>query len=364
MSNSSIRCRDTELHAVITEIAEDAYAALDRDPTEQRTTTGAGDLGELWDAVTARALDESETGDPSTARLTTLIGLLDRIRTAETMRARIRLTDQTRRMHRVHGALAQLSDATTVDSLLARVPEAACGLGFDRALVSTVDGVWQLHTMFVVRDPRWAADIVAVGRENPPILDHGLVENDTVVDARAVLVPEVQDNPRVNRPLAAITRSSSYGIAPLLVDGDVVGLVHGDCYHQRRTLDEVDQLLLSAFAQGVSQQLAKVSVLEGMSAIRAQLDGLGRWSAPPPAVTAAVAACRDDDTVLTRREVQIVRLLAEGDSNARIARRLTISEGTVKTHITRILRKLGAANRAEAVSIWLRNAHPAGSPRV
>jgi DNA-binding CsgD family transcriptional regulator len=53
--------------------------------------------------------------------------------------------------------------------------------------------------------------------------------------------------------------------------------------------------------------------------------------------------------------VQIVRLMADGDSNGKIARRLVISEGTVKTHITRILRKLGAVNRAEAVSIWLRN---------
>jgi DNA-binding NarL/FixJ family response regulator len=101
-----------------------------------------------------------------------------------------------------------------------------------------------------------------------------------------------------------------------------------------------------------------------MSAIRAQLDGLGRWSAPRPAVAESIAASRDDDAVLTRREVQIVRLLAEGDSNARIARRLTISEGTVKTHITRVLRKLGAANRAEAVSIWLRNSDSAGPIRA
>ncbi len=46
--------------------------------------------------------------------------------------------------------------------------------------------------------------------------------------------------------------------------------------------------------------------------------------------------------------------MAEGDSNARIANRLFISEATVKAHVRHILRKLGAANRAEAVSRYLR----------
>jgi DNA-binding CsgD family transcriptional regulator len=362
MRSASNQCSVAELNATITEIAEHAYTVLDRDPAENHRPTGGWNLGELWDVVTTRAL--RETGGSSPARLAALIGLLDRIRAAESMQAQLRLANRTQRLSEVHAALAEVSSAATVDSLLTRIPEATCGLGFDRALVSTVDGAWRLHTMHVVRDPRWAADIVAVGRENPPILDHGLVENDTVVDARTVLVHEVQDHPRVNRPLAAITKSSSYGIAPLLVDGEVVGLVHGDCYHQQRVLDDVDQLLLSAFAQGVSQQLARLSVLEGMSAIRAQLDGLGRWSAPRHAIAESIALSRDDDAVLTRREVQIVRLLAEGDSNARIARKLTISEGTVKTHITRVLRKLGAANRAEAVSIWLRNSNSSGSLRA
>jgi DNA-binding NarL/FixJ family response regulator len=56
---------------------------------------------------------------------------------------------------------------------------------------------------------------------------------------------------------------------------------------------------------------------------------------------------------LTRREVEVLRLMAAGDTNGRIARRLVISEGTVKSHVKHILRKLGAANRAEAVSRWL-----------
>lgn len=56
--------------------------------------------------------------------------------------------------------------------------------------------------------------------------------------------------------------------------------------------------------------------------------------------------------VLTPREVEVLRRMAQGDTNARIARRLSVTEGTVKTHVQNILRKLGAANRAEAVSRW------------
>jgi DNA-binding NarL/FixJ family response regulator len=65
-------------------------------------------------------------------------------------------------------------------------------------------------------------------------------------------------------------------------------------------------------------------------------------------------AARRAHPVLSVREVEVIELMATGASNRRIARKLMIAEGTVKTHITHILRKLGAANRAEAVAYWLR----------
>ena len=63
-----------------------------------------------------------------------------------------------------------------------------------------------------------------------------------------------------------------------------------------------------------------------------------RWAAGPLA-----------GGVLSAREVEVVRELAAGRSNAEIAVRLVLSENTVARHLTRIYRKLGAAGRAEAV---------------
>ncbi|MGW1275181.1 response regulator [Streptomyces sp. NPDC002491] len=53
---------------------------------------------------------------------------------------------------------------------------------------------------------------------------------------------------------------------------------------------------------------------------------------------------------LTQRELDVVRLMAEGHGNRSIAQALFLSEATVKTHLVRVYRKLGVENRAAAVS--------------
>ena len=54
---------------------------------------------------------------------------------------------------------------------------------------------------------------------------------------------------------------------------------------------------------------------------------------------------------LTDRERQVLRYAGEGDSSAEIARRLSLSEGTVRNYLSEAISKLGASNRTEAARI-------------
>jgi len=94
---------------------------------------------------------------------------------------------------------------------------------------------------------------------------------------------------------------------------------------------------------------------ELVRAVRAAYDGDAYLS---PAVTRTVLgmvspadrrrAAAERLAVLSARESDVVNLVAEGLSNAEIGRRLHMSETTIKTYMTRILAKLGCANRVQA----------------
>ena len=62
------------------------------------------------------------------------------------------------------------------------------------------------------------------------------------------------------------------------------------------------------------------------------------------------------EAVLTAREVRLLEWLALGRSNVQIGRCAGRSEKTVRNQLTSLYAKLGAANRAEAVALWLRGA--------
>ncbi|MCQ9134162.1 MULTISPECIES: response regulator transcription factor [Streptomyces] len=76
----------------------------------------------------------------------------------------------------------------------------------------------------------------------------------------------------------------------------------------------------------------------------------GALGLAPEVVGELVAQGPSVERELTGREREVVRLLADGLSNRSIAETLFLSEATVKTHLVRVYRKLGADNRAAAVS--------------
>ena len=72
---------------------------------------------------------------------------------------------------------------------------------------------------------------------------------------------------------------------------------------------------------------------------------IGEFARLQPASTAALSPL----AVLTPRETQVLRLVAEGLSNPEIAARLVVTEETVKTHVSRVLTKLALRDRTQAV---------------
>jgi len=66
----------------------------------------------------------------------------------------------------------------------------------------------------------------------------------------------------------------------------------------------------------------------------------------------SASGVRRDLALLTEREQQVLRCLADGQSNKRIARTLSITEGTVKVHVKNLLKKLSFRSRVEA-AVWM-----------
>lgn len=87
-------------------------------------------------------------------------------------------------------------------------------------------------------------------------------------------------------------------------------------------------------------------LLETIRAVHA-----GKMRVPQEIAAQLVEHAADD--ALTRREIDVLRLIAAGNANKQIAEQLSIGEGTVKSHVNNILSKLGANDRTHAVTIGL-----------
>ena len=112
------------------------------------------------------------------------------------------------------------------------------------------------------------------------------------------------------------------------------------------------------FAQDVrawlSNNASRAEVLAAVTAAHADLYVLTADQMERRGSSAKSPAADDMPDTLTRRELEVLRTLANGSGNKEIADQLRISDNTVKFHIAQIMAKLGAHSRTEAVALGMR----------
>jgi DNA-binding NarL/FixJ family response regulator len=121
------------------------------------------------------------------------------------------------------------------------------------------------------------------------------------------------------------------------------------------TTYDTDAYIGPALAAGAHGYLLKDAMPNELTqAIRSLVDGGAALEASVAARLLERVAERSNGDQLSARELDVLRLLVEGASNKIIAARLTLSENTVRSHISHILQKLDVQSRGEAVAVALR----------
>lgn len=337
------------------------------------------------DAALEHVGEEIASQEPSGARLRLLITYVTRVTRLQRRVGQAHLRHRSVRLGAVQESFGRLRDVATIDQILEAIPAEVLRLGFSRVILSRVrESMWEPEVVLVDGDPEWAARILQAARAEEQRMDHMLLETEMIRRRIPMIVTAVQVEPRTHRVIADTSLSRSYVAAPIMPEGRVIGFLHADCYMTSRHVDEFDRDVLWLFAEGAGYAFERTVLKERLRDLReqaARLTGvigavideaagadidLARLSRSEPAMEQGVRVLRAPSspsgqiaTLLTRRELEVAELMAAGATNGEIARRLVITEGTVKTHVSHILRKLRAANRAQAVSTYMRLTHAA-----
>lgn len=134
------------------------------------------------------------------------------------------------------------------------------------------------------------------------------------------------------RVLIVCTSTETEAVSALLFAGALGCLSVDDCTPS----DVVAATRTVAAGHAALHPVAAAAVLRQWRMMRSSSDGVAPRSEPP---------------TLTRREVDVLHALARGLPTKTIARELSVSPKTVEAHISRLLTKLGARNRAHAISV-------------
>jgi LuxR family transcriptional regulator, regulator of acetate metabolism len=282
---------------------------------------------------------------------------------------------------RVQAAASDLRAVTSPAAMLARAPAALChGSRLRRVIFSVVaEGRMTAQSAHFADDLDAARMTLAELQANPVVLQHPLIETELVRRRRATIVVDAEVHPRVDRRMAELMGWRSYVAAPLVIGKSLIGVIHGD-RGRDQPLDVLDRDVMWEFATGLAQAYESAGLRRALRQEREQMRRFLEWIGarsgeltearitlsdarrapvppPQPLEDHSPMQGRDDRVVfaglLTPRELDVLRLLAEGNSNKAVADALVLSAATVKFHVNGILRKLHVANRAEAVSRYL-----------
>jgi len=270
---------------------------------------------------------------------------------------------------RVREALGRLRAVLDVREIADRCVREVCQtIGFDRAVLFLVEGDELVaKAAYFSGDAAWAGEFLALAQEARPKLTHMLLESEVIRRRKPILVADAQNDPRAFKPLIDASLTSAYIAAPIMPGDNVIAMLHVDRYMSGTKLTQDDVELVWTFAEGFGYAFERARLLarlrrHAVDLVRYSHDDMGLVPPPPPPspgnfqkLTPAEPTANGGNgdgamTPLTPREREVIDLVSTGATNSEIAGALVISESTVKSHVKHILRKLGASNRAEAVS--------------
>ena len=288
------------------------------------------------------------------------------------------LAHQVEMMGGIREALHRLRGADSVSRMVERATAEVCrSCGVRRCVLLRVEeGKLVPESVTFAGAPAFQEEWTAFAREHPPVVDPRDPEVQLLRRNQPILVSDPATSRGIS-PVAEAAHSTGYVAAPVTVKSNVVATLHADTTWDGAPVDPVTRDVIATFAEGFGYALERTILVERM---RAQFRSMREMMAEANTTLdelfdAGLSLHREEDGeittvargpaiplpgesrlmgLLTRRELEVVELMARGASNADIAMDLVISEGTVKSHVKHILRKMRAANRAQAVSCYMR----------
>jgi DNA-binding NarL/FixJ family response regulator len=370
---SGWRRRGTELANRVARLADETKEILGSDLTfGEFASASAGRSAEVVSTLTWLCIDRLREDNPNGDTSEAICGLVSELQQLALELYEHDTASRSRRLAAMETSLGRLRAMSTSADLVDRVcDEVVRSCGFGRALLSQVeDGVWRpWKAHFSEELPEW----FSAWLDTAIPLDEMTLETQLLTEHRPELVHDTsQDN------VHEIVReglSNSYVVAPIMPAGRVVGFFHADHHPDIRMCDESDRDVLWAFAERFGHIYERTVLLERLRSqrhqVRETLAGVetamgeltdsqvelavkAHGSSPVSRAAVSVLTTMSANvSELTPRELEVLELMVAGAKNQVIAEKLVITEGTVKSHVKHILRKLGAVNRSQAIAHYL-----------